>query len=373
MALATCCPKCHALFRVVADQLKLRGGLVRCGACRHVFDAISTLSYVDDASVRPATTNAPEEPDNGPPSTLRIEPSAARLSATAETATEAEAEVDPETLDSVHLTETRAAAPAALGAVRPIEGLDSTPASDEETQPEPGEEALAELVDAKRQDIDATLQDVNATPQDIEVTPEPISDEVTPALLPEPAPQPPPVEDELTEIPAFLQQEAKPRRMIVAAAFALAAFVLGVALLLQLTILYRAELLAAWPGLRPALAHICTPLDCRVDWPARGDLLAIVGADLQAIPGASALELTAVVRNRASHTLALPAIELTLTDSQSRAIARKVFAPSDYLAADSAAMRIDTGFGAGEDLTIKLLLDSGDTSTSGFVVYPFYL
>jgi AGZA family xanthine/uracil permease-like MFS transporter len=43
MALATRCPNCHALFRVAADQLKLRGGLVRCGACQHVFDAIGTL------------------------------------------------------------------------------------------------------------------------------------------------------------------------------------------------------------------------------------------------------------------------------------------------------------------------------------------
>ena len=42
MALATRCPQCDALFRVVADQLKLRGGLVRCGQCRAVFDAIGS-------------------------------------------------------------------------------------------------------------------------------------------------------------------------------------------------------------------------------------------------------------------------------------------------------------------------------------------
>ncbi|MEG1831707.1 MAG: zinc-ribbon domain-containing protein, partial [Burkholderiaceae bacterium] len=40
MALATRCPACHSVFRVVADQLKLRGGLVRCGQCHTVFDAI---------------------------------------------------------------------------------------------------------------------------------------------------------------------------------------------------------------------------------------------------------------------------------------------------------------------------------------------
>src|ERR1700752_4460178 len=50
MALATRCPNCQVLFRVVADQLKLRGGLVRCGACRHVFDAIGSPTYIEDGA-----------------------------------------------------------------------------------------------------------------------------------------------------------------------------------------------------------------------------------------------------------------------------------------------------------------------------------
>src|SRR5512134_2149315 len=51
MALATKCPQCGAMFRVVADQLKLRGGLVRCGQCRTVFDAIGSLAYVEDTTL----------------------------------------------------------------------------------------------------------------------------------------------------------------------------------------------------------------------------------------------------------------------------------------------------------------------------------
>ena len=56
MALATKCPQCGALFRVVADQLKLRGGLVRCGQCRAVFDAIGSLTYVDDSALAQTRT-----------------------------------------------------------------------------------------------------------------------------------------------------------------------------------------------------------------------------------------------------------------------------------------------------------------------------
>jgi predicted Zn finger-like uncharacterized protein len=40
MALATRCPHCQTVFRIVPDQLKLHRGLVRCGHCREVFDGV---------------------------------------------------------------------------------------------------------------------------------------------------------------------------------------------------------------------------------------------------------------------------------------------------------------------------------------------
>ncbi|GMV02032.1 MAG: zinc-ribbon domain-containing protein [Burkholderiaceae bacterium] len=49
MALATTCPQCKTSFKVVPDQLKLRRGLVRCGACAHVFSGIDFLRYVDES------------------------------------------------------------------------------------------------------------------------------------------------------------------------------------------------------------------------------------------------------------------------------------------------------------------------------------
>jgi predicted Zn finger-like uncharacterized protein len=51
MALATKCPHCNTIFRVAADQLKLRGGIVRCGTCREVFDGNAAL--VDPAAASP--------------------------------------------------------------------------------------------------------------------------------------------------------------------------------------------------------------------------------------------------------------------------------------------------------------------------------
>jgi predicted Zn finger-like uncharacterized protein len=56
MALATKCPHCNTIFRVAADQLKLRGGIVRCGACHEVFDGNAAL-------VEPAAKPTPVIPE----------------------------------------------------------------------------------------------------------------------------------------------------------------------------------------------------------------------------------------------------------------------------------------------------------------------
>jgi predicted Zn finger-like uncharacterized protein len=39
----TRCPACHTVFRVTPLQLKAKQGKVRCGQCRHVFDALASL------------------------------------------------------------------------------------------------------------------------------------------------------------------------------------------------------------------------------------------------------------------------------------------------------------------------------------------
>jgi len=57
MALATQCPHCGTQFRVAADQLKLRGGIVRCGTCQQIFDGNAAL--VELAPVKPAPVPVP--------------------------------------------------------------------------------------------------------------------------------------------------------------------------------------------------------------------------------------------------------------------------------------------------------------------------
>ena len=72
MALATRCPHCHTTFRVAHDQLKLRAGLVRCGACKEIFNGIEHLLPQDNlaATDNVAATSAavPQAPLTAPQS-----------------------------------------------------------------------------------------------------------------------------------------------------------------------------------------------------------------------------------------------------------------------------------------------------------------
>ncbi|MCS3509747.1 DUF3426 domain-containing protein [Achromobacter sp. JUb104] len=62
MALTTRCPQCGTTFKVVPDQLRVRNGLVRCGACSTVFDGRACL--LPEAGSLPSA--APSAPSASP-------------------------------------------------------------------------------------------------------------------------------------------------------------------------------------------------------------------------------------------------------------------------------------------------------------------
>jgi predicted Zn finger-like uncharacterized protein len=65
MSLATRCPACGTIFRVVQDQLKVSEGWVRCGQCHEVFHGIEALFDLDSDPViaaRRAATRGPAAP-----------------------------------------------------------------------------------------------------------------------------------------------------------------------------------------------------------------------------------------------------------------------------------------------------------------------
>jgi predicted Zn finger-like uncharacterized protein len=363
MALATKCPQCGALFRVVADQLKLRGGLVRCGQCRAVFDAIGSLTYLDEASLaqsrtgpvgaKPSDVPTPSSEDAaaarqalGPSTTLRISP------------------VAPATL---------------AGNVAPRIELPRPP-PEEPALVRRRAKAAARAITETRESTEtpATGSRVPTLLASNEVRPAAPASEGLPAV--DVVPPAPPLADTAADeaaptepAPRFARPRRDPTRGF-SVVFGGGSVVLAALAVLQLTVIFRSELMVHWPQSRLLLVDLCSVFRCTVSWPTQADQLAVIGTELQAIAGTDALELTAVVRNRASFRQALPAVEVTLTDARNRALARKVFSPADYLAsAGEPSARLQEGIGPGSDLTIRILFEARGLTPAGFLVYPFYL
>jgi predicted Zn finger-like uncharacterized protein len=62
MSLATRCPACGTVFRVVQDQLRVSEGWVRCGQCQDVFNALETLFDLAPLAVSGEATEPPPAP-----------------------------------------------------------------------------------------------------------------------------------------------------------------------------------------------------------------------------------------------------------------------------------------------------------------------
>ncbi|MDB5916636.1 MAG: hypothetical protein JWR40_870 [Massilia sp.] len=179
MALATICPHCNTTFRVAADQLKLRGGIVRCGVCNEVFDgnaALVDLAAVPAAaaSARPSpTAQAPETPASGHSPALAPGPSAS-------------AAFDAEV--------------AAIDASYPGE-VAGQPTPEEPTHQEPThQEPIYTL------DFDTTFDPFGILPKALQPAPEP---------LPDPEPEPEPVsvlqvDEEILALPVLDDEYEQP-------------------------------------------------------------------------------------------------------------------------------------------------------------------
>lgn len=121
--LAARCPNCQTAFRVVADQLRLRGGLVRCGRCNHVFDGRDHLIELGAAPAPAAEVPPPKSQEHAADTTQASPPVAPEPQApAAPPAVEDdhgfgmtliwEEDVSDEGLAEVHLGEVEGATPA---------------------------------------------------------------------------------------------------------------------------------------------------------------------------------------------------------------------------------------------------------------------
>jgi predicted Zn finger-like uncharacterized protein len=145
-----------------------------------------------------------------------------------------------------------------------------------------------------------------------------------------------------------------------------------VVLAAQVLLHYRTEAATLWPWARPHLAAACDILGCEVGLPRIAALLSIESSDVQSENAReNVVVLNAVVRNRAPFAQEYPALELTLTDAQDRAVLRRVLTPAEYLGA-AAAERVPQGIAGGAEALLRLHLDHGGARAIGYRLYLFF-
>lgn len=148
------------------------------------------------------------------------------------------------------------------------------------------------------------------------------------------ASEPEPVPDNLRRLPGFAAAAAEGaafwertgvRRALVGVA-ALAAVLLVVQVLHQ-----ERDLIAArQPSMRPLLAALCGLTGCELSALRQIGDITIDGASFAREKVGDAYRLNFTLRNAAPVPLAMPAVELSLLDTQERAVVRRVLLPAEF-------------------------------------------
>jgi predicted Zn finger-like uncharacterized protein len=383
MALATQCPHCQTTFRVAHDQLKLRAGLVRCGACKQIFNGIENLLRPDELeqptpSTAPAVSRpSPPEPKPEPPP-----PANAKLSPSVDFDLGDLGDIEPEPLEKANTAEK----------VFP-DSSDSTLAeadkeefSDEPAAAEPQKEdpllrmTLMDFAQERREPIVGhTAEDPPVKEEGDDPIEQAIDDLENKPWRREQDASAPVEGDALDqaeaadyEEPSFVKQGRRKQRigralrifMATASAFLL------VGLLAQGAYVFRDQIAAWFPAAKPALSQACVPFGCQVGLPAQIESVSIESSELQTLAAESnTFALTVLLRNHSATEQAWPNIELTLNDNNEKPIARRVFIPRDYLAEPADAKK---GFAARSEQPVKIHFELAQLKASGYRVYLFY-
>ena len=213
-----------------------------------------------------------------------------------------------------------------------IENLQQT-ASGLPTEPEAG----AILPDSTLGSAESTEQSPQSeTPKTLEVAEVNPAEESTPELDPTNSPGAVIASvDESDEKPADVsfvrdaRRQAFWRRPLVRTLFACFALLLIIFLLLQLVVQQRDKLAAFQPGLKPALQTVCEVLICSVDPLRQIDAVVIDASSFNKVND-SVYSLTFSIKNIATIAVAMPSLEVTLTDIQDQAVIRRVLTPAQF-------------------------------------------
>lgn len=136
----------------------------------------------------------------------------------------------------------------------------------------------------------------------------------------------------------------------------------------QASLVTRNWLAVRIPATAPTLSFLAGAAGLTVELPRNLSALTIESFDVQATTRADTLAVNAILRNRSNYAVQWPALELTLTGADGKAILRKILTPTEYLNQAPANL----GVVGSTEHTIRIgLLTEGITPT-GYSVKIFY-
>ena len=158
------------------------------------------------------------------------------------------------------------------------------------------------------------------------------------------------------------------RQFVSKPAVGAACAVLGVSLGLQVLLQEREAIAASAPATRPVLAGLCGMLGCTLGAFRQIEALQIDSSAFARV-SADTYRLSFVLRNTAAVSVAVPAVELTLTDTQEQPVVRRVLQAQDFA-------HTQTAINANGEINVSMPLaveDSvGKNKFSGYRLLVFY-
>ncbi len=287
MSLITRCPACGTMFKVVTDQLKVSQGWVRCGHCAEVFDASLHLQAKQE-------TSAPDPGTTSTPAPLPIPQQAAVLS------------------------------PEPAAEQQPYQPHQPAPHEPDGLQVDEHSEAVrAELVQAQA----GHEEGLNA-PADSAVRSDHRDDSEDRDVLSEfPLDAPDAAKD--VSFVRDAKRRAFWRKPGVRVALGLFGFTLVALLVLQVLLQQRDSLVASDPAFKPWIQKLCEQLHCEVAPLRRMESLVIDSSSFNKV-SADSYHLTFMLKNSGAVAVAMPSLEVTLTDTQDQVLMRRVLTPAQF-------------------------------------------
>jgi predicted Zn finger-like uncharacterized protein len=167
-------------------------------------------------------------------------------------------------------------------------------------------------------------------------------------------------------------RSAKPvsswHRPLVRIGLLLVSLLLCLGLALQMLVQERDRVAAVEPGLKPWVEEVCTLMECTVEPLRQIESVVIDSASFNKIRG-DVYRLNFTLKNTAVTELALPAIELSLTDVHDQPIMRRVFLP------DELGLKSDVLSAAAESqasLTLGIKTNGSADRVAGYRILAFY-